>query len=57
MKTKFIISIWALGLLAWVNFSCEDAKNGEVDNLIYFSEAASAKTKLFLWRKAVQLRR
>lgn len=45
MKTKSIISIWALGLLAWVNFSCEDAKNGEVDNLIYFSEAASAKTK------------
>lgn len=45
MKTKSIISIWALGLLAWVNSSCEDAKNGEVDNLIYFSEAASAKTK------------
>lgn len=45
MKRKSIISIWAFGLLAWVNTSCEDAKNGEVDNLVYFSEAASAKTK------------
>ena len=35
-----------MGLLAFTIVSCEDAKNGTVENRIYFSEAASMKTQV-----------
>ena len=45
MKTKFIIGVFALGLLALVNTSCENAENSAIDNLAYFTEASSNKLK------------
>lgn len=46
MKNNLIISAFSLGLLALVNTSCENAENAEIDNMVYFSEAASARTEV-----------
>ena len=35
-----------MGLLALVNTSCENAENAEISNMVYFSEAASARTEV-----------
>jgi hypothetical protein len=43
MKNRITYSI--LGLLAIAATACNDAKYSEIDNLVYFSEAASAKSK------------
>lgn len=46
MKNNLIISAFSLGLLTLVNTSCENAENPEIANMVYFSEAASAKAKV-----------
>lgn len=46
MKNNLIYTAFALGVLAFANSSCEDANNAAIDNLVYFSEAATAKTKV-----------
>lgn len=46
MKLKYVTGIFALGLLALVNTSCEDADNAIIENLVYFSEAASKKVEV-----------
>ncbi len=46
MKNKSIISMLAFGLLAVMQMSCEDAEKGSIDNLVYFSEASSGKSKI-----------
>ncbi len=43
MKITRILSIIAISVIALS--SCEDAEKGAIDNLLYFSEASSAKTK------------
>ena len=39
---KFVLNIFALGMLAASFTACEDAKNDVIDNMVYISEAASA---------------
>lgn len=46
MKNNLIINVLVSGLLALANTSCENANNAEIDNLVYFSEASSARTKV-----------
>lgn len=45
IKSKYIIGMMALGFIALSQTSCGDAKDSEIDNLVYISEAAMAKTK------------
>lgn len=45
IKSKYTLGIIALGFIAFSQISCENAKDSEIDNLVYISEAAAAKTK------------
>lgn len=45
MRNKFIFHTLLCVLSAFVQMSCEDAKNESIDNLVYFSEAFSSKIK------------
>jgi hypothetical protein len=45
IKSKYIIGMMALGFIALSQTSCGDAKDSEIDNLVYISEAAMAQTK------------
>lgn len=40
-----LIYMLTLGVLTMVQTACENARNASIDNLVYFSEASSSKTK------------
>lgn len=46
MKNNLINICFTLGLSTFICCSCENAGNTVIDNLVYFSEAASAKTEI-----------
>ena len=45
MKDMKLIYMLTLGVLTMVQTACENARNASIDNLVYFSEASSSKTK------------